>query len=138
LAISRKGGLVNTWGPKEIVVHSKVKDDPVTKSVTQQCPGIPVRFVEAGTAAAVVKASEILSKSGKAMLDTILAGKKVLYISPAPNDVVDTFSKADDRILCPHFNRIKLASNGCFYRCDWCYLKLTYRAAFPFITVRAE
>jgi spore photoproduct lyase len=44
----------------------------------------------------------------------------------------------DDRILCPHFRRLKLASNGCFYRCDWCYLKLTYRAAFPFITVRAQ
>jgi spore photoproduct lyase len=27
---------------------------------------------------------------------------------------------------------------GCFYQCDWCYLKLTYRAAFPFITVRAQ
>jgi len=33
---------------------------------------------------------------------------------------------------------LKLASNGCFYQCDWCYLKLTYRAAFPFITVKAE
>ena len=27
---------------------------------------------------------------------------------------------------------------GCFYQCDWCYLKLTYRAAFPFITIRAQ
>jgi spore photoproduct lyase len=33
---------------------------------------------------------------------------------------------------------LKLASNGCFYQCDWCYLKLTYRAAFPFITVRVQ
>jgi spore photoproduct lyase len=45
---------------------------------------------------------------------------------------------ADERMICPHFDRLKLASNGCFYQCDWCYLKLTYRAAFPFITVRAE
>lgn len=43
-----------------------------------------------------------------------------------------------DRTICPHFDRLKLASNGCFYRCDWCYLKLTYRAAFPFITIRAQ
>ena len=44
----------------------------------------------------------------------------------------------DDRMICPHFNRLKLASNGCFYNCDWCYLKLTYRAVFPFITIRAQ
>jgi spore photoproduct lyase len=41
-------------------------------------------------------------------------------------------------MACPHFERLKLAANGCYYQCDWCYLKLTYRAAFPFITVRAE
>jgi spore photoproduct lyase len=41
-------------------------------------------------------------------------------------------------MVCPHFERLKLASNGCFYQCDWCYLKLTYRAAFPFITVRVQ
>ena len=53
-------------------------------------------------------------------------------------DVVDTFTMPDDRMICPHFDRLKLASNGCFYQCDWCYLKLTYRAAFPFITVRVQ
>jgi spore photoproduct lyase len=62
----------------------------------------------------------------------------VLFIAPAPIDAVDTFTMPDDRILCPHFDRLKLASNGCFYQCDWCYLKLTYRANFPFITVRVE
>jgi spore photoproduct lyase len=62
----------------------------------------------------------------------------VVYIAPATNDVVDTFTMPDSRMLCPHFERLKLAANGCFYQCDWCYLKLTYRAAFPFITVRAQ
>ena len=38
----------------------------------------------------------------------------------------------------PHFDRSKLASNGCLYQCDWRYLKLTYRAASPFITIRAQ
>ena len=71
------------------------------------------------------------------MLDKILAGKSVVYIAPATT-VVDTFTMPDDRMICPHFERLKLASNGCFYQCDWCYLKLTYRAAFPFITVRAQ
>jgi spore photoproduct lyase len=41
-------------------------------------------------------------------------------------------------MMCPHFDRLKLASNGCFYQCDWCSLKLTYRAAFPSITIRTQ
>ena len=61
----------------------------------------------------------------------------MVYIAPAM-DAVDTFTMPDDRMVCPHFERLKLASNGCFYQCDWCYLKLTYRAAFPFITVRVQ
>ena len=128
----------NHWKPAEIIVHKRVKDDPVTCRIRTKCPEVPVRFVNAGSAAAVVKASQVLSRSGKTMLQKILAGKNVLYISPAAGDVVDTFFMPDERILCPHFRRLKLASNGCFYRCDWCYLKLTYRAAFPFITVRAQ
>ena len=71
------------------------------------------------------------------MLDKVLLGKQVVYIAPA-KDAVDTFTMPDDRMVCPHFERLKLASNGCFYQCDWCYLKLTYRAAFPFITVRVQ
>jgi spore photoproduct lyase len=61
----------------------------------------------------------------------------VAYVASAMN-AVDTFTMPDDRMACPHFERLKLGSNGCFYQCDWCYLKLTYRAAFPFITVRVQ
>lgn len=60
------------------------------------------------------------------MIDSILAGKKVLYIAPA-DSAVDLFTMPDNRLVCPRFDRLKLASNGCFYRCDWCYLKLTYQ-----------
>jgi spore photoproduct lyase len=130
--------MVSTWKPSEIIVHHKVEKDPVTQFIIQQCDGIPVKFVTDGKPQSVVQASEVLSASGPGMLDKILAGKRVLFIAPAGIDTVDSFTMPDDRILCPHFDRLKLASNGCFYQCDWCYLKLTYRAAFPFITVRAE
>ena len=71
------------------------------------------------------------------MIKKIIAGKSVVYIVPT-TDVVDIFTMPDDRMICPHFDRLKLAANGCFYQCDWCYLKLTYRAAHPFITIRAQ
>jgi len=126
-----------TWKPKEIIVHETVRDDPVTTHILEQCPRIPVKYVQSGIPTKIVKASDVLGNAGNSMLDKILAGKSVVYIAPTTT-VVDTFTMPDDRMICPHFDRLKLASNGCFYQCDWCYMKLTYRAAFPFITVRAQ
>lgn len=125
------------WKPKEIIVHEKIRNDPVTIHFIQQCLDVPVKYTNSGIPKKIVQLSDILSHSGSSMLDKILAGKKVVYIAPATN-VVDTFTMPDDRMICPHFDRLKLTSNGCFYQCDWCYLKLTYRAAFPFITIRAQ
>jgi len=126
-----------SWKPKEIIIHKKVRNDPVTNHFVRQCSGVPVKYTDSGISQKIVQISDILSNAGDSMLDKILAGKSVVYIAPT-TDVVDTFMMPDDRIICPHFDRLKLASNGCFYQCDWCYLKLTYRAAFPFITIRAQ
>lgn len=122
------------WQPKEIIVNNKVKNDPVTKQILKQCSNSIITYVDSGSPSTIMSASKILSNAGTKMLDTILAGKQVMYIAPA-GSVVDVFTMPDDRMLCPHFDRLKLASNGCYYRCDWCYLKLTYRAAQPYITV---
>jgi len=126
-----------TWKPKEIIVHSKVRNDPVAISFIKKCPDASVKYTDTGVPKKLAQKSDILSNSTGSMLETILAGKQVVYIAPATN-VVDVFDMPDNRMMCPHFDRLKLASNGCFYQCDWCYLKLTYRAAFPFITVRAQ
>jgi spore photoproduct lyase len=125
------------WKPKEIIIHELVKDDPITRHFLERCPGIPVKYVTSGLPKEIVRVSGILSRAKGGMLDKILLGKQVIYVAPAM-DAVDTFTMPDDRMVCPHFDRLKLASNGCFYQCDWCYLKLTYRAAFPFITIRVQ
>ncbi len=125
------------WKPKEIIVNEAVKTDPATIYFLKQCNNIPVQYIKSGLPKDIIRASKILNNAGSAMLERILSGKKVVYIAP-PVNVVDSFTMPDNRMMCPHFNRLKLASNGCFYQCDWCYLKLTYRAAFPFITVRAQ
>ena len=102
-----------TWKPNEIIVHETVRDDPVTNYLLEQCPDISVKFVQSGIPKKIVETSNILSNTGDSMLDKILAGKNVMYIAPATN-VVDTFTMEDDRMICPHFDRLKLASNGCF------------------------
>lgn len=126
-----------SWQPREIIVHSKASRDALTRNVLSRCPDVPVRTVDSGKASEVAGASAVLNGQGRSLLQTVLAGKGVLFITRAGRDTVDVFRQTDERIVCPDFHRIKLASNGCFYRCDWCYLKMTYRAAFPFITVRS-
>lgn len=123
------------WKPEEIIINTEVRDDAVTRRVVKACPDVPVQYVTSSRPDAVVAASKVLG-GAEGLLETILAGKEVLFVAP-PGHAVDVFKMPDDRMVCPHFERVKLAANGCFYRCDWCYLKLTYRAAFPFITVRA-
>ena len=129
---------MNKWKPQEIIINNQVRNDPATVYFLSQCPHVPVKYVADGKSTAIVETSQILGNAGTAMLDKIIAGKQVVYIAPASGDVVDEFKMDDDRLKCPHFDRIKLASNGCFYKCDWCYLKLTYRAQFPYISVRVH
>ena len=125
------------WKPTEVIIHESVRDDPVTAFFLSQCPGISVKYVSSGLRKEIVRASAVLSAETGSLLSKILAGKQVVYIAPA-TDVLDVFSIPDDRMVCPHFERLKLASNGCFYRCEWCYLKLTFRGVFPFITIRVQ
>ena len=138
--MERQGMKIKTmpnWKPKEIIIHEQVRNDPDTIYFLEQCRDVPIKYVSSATPKSVIEASEILNKSGNTMLERIIAGKQVVYIAPA-NSVVDLFTMPDNRMLCPHFERMKLASNGCYYRCEWSYLKLTYRAAFPFITIRVQ
>ena len=128
---------MTAWKPNEIIINDKVRNDPGTLHFIKQCPGIPIKYIDSGIPKKIVRLSDILQSAGDSMLDKILAGKQVVYIAPA-TAVVDVFTMPDDRMMCPHFDRLKLASNGCYYQCDWCYLKLTYRAAFPFITIRVQ
>ena len=125
------------WKPKEIIVHEAIKDDPSTQYFLDKCPDIPVKYISDQKSESVKQASEVISNAGKSLLEQITAGKQVVFISPATQQV-DEFMIDDSRILCPCFPRLKLAFNGCYYNCDWCYLKLTYRAQRPFITVKVQ
>jgi len=128
-----------TWKPSEIIINEAVRNDPVTKHILSQCAGIPVRYASDSNSATVKKASEILAPlKGASKLSQVQAGKSVLYISPALTGAVDKFTIEDKRMMCPEFDRFKYAFNGCYYHCDWCFLKATYGARQNFITVRAE
>ena len=127
---------MQTWKPKEVFVHASVRGDQTTGTIIRRCGNVPVTYVESGLPEEIVRKSKVLT-SASGFLDKVKAGKQVLYVAPA-GSAVDEFRITDDRMMCPHFPRLKLSSNGCYFACEWCYLKLTYRVAHPFITVRVQ
>lgn len=126
------------WQPSEIIINSKVLDDPITQHILAQCPGVPVIQVADSKSTTIKAASTVLNRAADEMLPQILAGKNVLHIAPCGTEVVDSFEIEDNRMMCPEFERLKFASNGCFYNCDWCFLKATYRSMQNYITVHVE
>ncbi|MEI7637718.1 MAG: hypothetical protein WCJ37_10460, partial [Syntrophus sp. (in: bacteria)] len=104
----------NHWKPAEIIINKEVQYDPATINFLNHCPNVPVRLIQSSAAKEIVQASEILQNTDSGMLNSIMAGKRVVFIAPAAQ-AVDEFSISDDRFICPHFERLKLASNGCFY-----------------------
>lgn len=129
---------IPSWRPAEIIINEKVKEDPITLYFISQCPGVPVKYVPDSKAETVKAASDQLRNAPQEMLPLIMAGKRVVHISPASVDIIDPFVMDDHRMMCPEFDRVKFASNGCYYNCDWCFLKATYRANQNFINVHVQ
>lgn len=129
---------IPSWRPAEIIINDKVKDDPITLHFISQCPGVPVKYVPDSKAETVKAASDQLKDAPQEMLPLIMAGKRIVHISPASVDIIDPFVMEDLRLMCPEFDRVKFASNGCYYNCDWCFLKATYRANQNFINVHVQ
>ena len=65
------------YKPKEIIVAKDVKNHPVTCSILDKCPGVPVRVVDSNQPDVIRKASHILSNSDS-LAETICVGKNVL------------------------------------------------------------
>ena len=55
----KEGGSMMRWKPGEIIVHEKLKKDPVAAHFIHQCPSVPVRYTDAdaGIASKIVQRS---------------------------------------------------------------------------------
>ena len=125
------------WKPQMILIHDEVANDFVTTNILINCPGVPFEYVYSGDSEELKKKFESFYNESALMVSNINAGKELLYISPM-GKAVDPFEMPDPRMNCPEFCKINFAPNGCYYRCEWCFLKATYREMRSFITIRAQ
>lgn len=128
------------WKPSEIIINEAVRNDPITKHILSLCTDLEysIKYVANSKPETIRAKSEILSRETDSILHSIMSGKLVMHITGASNNVLDTFVMEDPRMMCPEFDKLVIASNGCFYNCDWCFLKGTYRANQNYITVRVQ
>ncbi|MDH7579043.1 MAG: hypothetical protein QHH75_14800 [Bacillota bacterium] len=63
-------------------------------------------------------------------------GKKIIYLSTSKKQLKEAPGcKAG---YCPGFQKIVIASNGCPFSCEYCFLQGTYRTLRPYITVNCN
>lgn len=129
----------NLWCPEELIINNKVKDHQEVQEIIEKCKELGlkeemIKYVDNADNKIVTDASSLL-KNANDTLRKINEGKKILFVSGVTSKTVGQFDASDKAIICPEFEKLVYASNGCFYKCDWCYLKLTYRTVFPFMTV---
>ena len=132
--------MTSIWRPSEIIINEAVRNDPVTKHILSLCTDLEysVKYVSDSKPKTIHDESEMLAREHDSILHAIGTGKFVMHITEASNTVLGTFEMEDPRMMCPEFDKLVLASNGCFYNCDWCFLKGTYRANQNYITVRVQ
>lgn len=63
-------------------------------------------------------------------------GKKTIYLTSSKQQLKSAPEcKAG---FCPGFQKIVIASNGCPFSCEYCFLQATYRALHPFIKINCN
>ncbi|MFA5074449.1 MAG: helix-turn-helix domain-containing protein, partial [Nitrospirota bacterium] len=134
--------------PKEIIYHESVANLPVTRRILDAFPAseqtLHIPYNGDCKPANVATASPTICRLKNEQEDddrshAILAlnARDIWFLSPKL-DIEDDFEMLDPRIKCCTFNPLKPMTNGCAFRCQWCFLYGTYRGAHPFITIRVN
>ena len=76
------------WTPSEIIINDSVKNDPVTLNILANCPNASIKYTSSGKSEDIKAISDVINIEDN-LLDQVVAGKNVVYISPVGNtDVV--------------------------------------------------
>ncbi len=115
-----------TFKPDTILLWQKVSEHPEAQRIIRLFPSAGVRVIEH-------QRSPLLAKMSPSQ--ALLAGKEILMIGETSSFV----GRFDGRLgstvrCCPYYKLVPL-SNGCPYRCTYCYLAFVYRNYAPFIKV---
>ena len=115
-----------TFKPKTILLWRKVAEHHEARRIVTLFPSTPVRIIEQQRFA-----PPAIHSIGQAVLE----GKNTLIIGQTSSFVTGFDGWLGSRICCRPYYKLVPVSNGCPYRCTYCYLAPIYRKYHPFIKI---
>ena len=116
------------WNPSEIAVLDKVATHPVTQRLLRCFPHANVIPVS------TQRGNPFTASS----LDEAAATKHRLFIGETASFVRELDGNLGEGLLCFPYRKLVPFSNGCPFRCAYCYLMLNYRNRQPYIKINVN
>ena len=118
-----------TFKPETILLWRKVVEHPESQRIVRLFPSAHVHLVE-------YQRSPLLAKMSPSQ--ALAAGKKTLMIGETSSFVGRFDGGLGSTVRCCPYCKLVPLSNGCPYRCTYCYLAFVYRNYAPFIKVNVN
>jgi len=118
--------MAQTFKPETILLWRKVAEHPEAQRIIRLFPSAHVRLIEH-------QRSPLLAKMSPSQ--AFIAGKKTLMIGETSSFIGRFEGRLGPTVRCCPYYKLVPLSNGCPYRCTYCYLAFVYRNYAPFIKV---
>jgi spore photoproduct lyase len=118
-----------TFKPETILLWRRAAEHPEAQRIVNLFPSAHVRLIEH-------QRSPLLAAMSPP--EALLAGKKTLMIGETSSFVGHFDGKLGSTVRCCPYCKLVPLSNGCPYRCTYCYLAFVYRNYAPFIKVNVN
>jgi len=115
-----------TFKPETILLWRKVAEHPEAQRILRLFPSAHMCLIEH-------QRSPLLAEMSPSQ--ALSAGKKILMIGETSSFVGCFDGRLGSTVRCCPYYKLVPLSNGCPYRCTYCYLAFVYRNYAPFIKV---
>jgi spore photoproduct lyase len=121
--------IAKAFRPETILLWEKAADDPEAQRIISLLPSANVQMV---------KHQRLPASQHVSMAQAIRKGKRTLMIGHATSFVGRFDGGLGSSIRCCPYHKLVPLSNGCPYRCTYCYLAFVYRKHAPFIKLNTN
>jgi DNA repair photolyase len=121
--------IAKTFTPKTILLWRKVAEHSEALRIVDLFPSTPVRIIEQ---------QRFAQPSSRSISQAVLEGKRTLMIGQTSSFITGFDGKLGCGICCRPYYKLTPVSNGCPYRCAYCYLAFVYRKHHPFIKINVN
>jgi spore photoproduct lyase len=120
--------IARKFKPDTILLWEKVADGPEAQRIIKLFPSAQIK---------IINRQQYLSDAttpGQAVIES----KRTLMIGQTSSFINGFDGKLGSHICCRPYYKLIPASNGCPYRCTYCYLAFVYRKYHPFIKINVN